>query len=185
MKIEITCIVGIDPGASGGIAVWKYGRENVEVYKMPKSIEDFHQLIKGIVQGEKPIIFLEKLNVRPDDVMRENGANNMGKMFRIQKMIANFEQLKTTLALCGYPFVLVHPMKWQSALKLRRKGVKEEKQERKRRYRDMAGHVYPDIKTTLWNADALMIMHFGRYVLQNDAKWVLENLPSHIVGGLK
>ena len=80
------------------------------------------------------------------------------------------------------PFVLVNAMKWQNDLKLRIKvkGKKEEKADRKRRFRDIAGKLYPEIAPTLWNADATLIMHFGRFVLQNNPGWVLENLPSQM-----
>lgn len=67
-------------------------------------------------------------------------------------------------------------MKWQNALKLRT-GKKEEKSERKRRYKEVASQLYPELKATLWNSDATLIMHFGRYILVNDPKWVKKNLP--------
>lgn len=104
----------------------------------------------------------------------------MGKLYRIQKMLANFEQLKATIAVCDVPFVMVHPMKWQNELKLRAKTTrkKEEKNERKRRYKEIAGNLYPELKPTLWNADATLIMHFGRYILRNNPDWVRENLTA-------
>lgn len=74
----------------------------------------------------------------------------------------------------GLPYVLVHPMSWQSRLGLRIKG--EEKKERKARYKVEAEKLYGG-NVTLWNADALLIMHFGRYVLKNDVRWLLKNLP--------
>ena len=80
--------------------------------------------------------------------------------------------------MCDVPFVLVHPQKWQNELKLRVKG--EEKPERKKRYQRAAADYYPDVKATLWNADALMIMHFGRYILRNNPGWVRQNLPSNM-----
>lgn len=146
---------------------------------MPKEISEFNDYLTYIKSICSPIIFLEKLSVRPDDVNVGDGGANMGKLYRIQKMVANYEQLKTVITLCDIPFCMVHPLKWQNELKLRikRKGYHEEKAERKRRYRDIAGELYPDISATLWNADATLIMHFGRYVLQNNPNWVLENLP--------
>ena len=72
------------------------------------------------------------------------------------------------------PYVLVHPMSWQSRLGLRIKG--EKKKERKARYKEQAEKLYGG-NVTLWNADALLIMHFGRNVLQYDQKWLLKNLP--------
>lgn len=181
--MKINAVIGIDPGANGGIALYKPNKP-VEVFKMPKDINELRNLLIHEKEIGNPIVFLEKLSVRPDDVSVENGGVNMGKLYRIQKMIGNFEQLKAMITFCSVPFVLVHPMKWQNELHLRQKGVKEEKADRKRRYRDIAGRFYPEVKPTLWNADALLIMHFARYVLQNNPEWVLQNLPESIRGVL-
>ena len=179
--MKIDCVVGFDPGASnGGIAVWR-PNQKVKTIKMPKDITDLRNYLEYLKSICSPIVFLEKLSVRPDDVSPGADGVNMGKLYRIQKMLANFEQLKATIAVCNIPFVMVHPMKWQNELKLRTKtGKKETKEERKRRYRDIAGELYPEIKPTLWNADATLIMHFGRYILHNNPEWVRQNLPSNL-----
>lgn len=183
--LNIDCIVGIDPGASGGIAIYRDGHR-VQTVKMPREIDDVRQLLEYYTSISRPLVFLEKLSIRPDDIAVDGGGANLGKLFRVQRMMANFEQLKAVISVCGVPFVLVHPMKWQSYLKLRVKGIKEEKPERKRRYKDTAGKLYPLVRPTMWNADALLIMHFGRRILQDEKglKWVRENLPTAVHGTL-
>ena len=47
---------------------------------------------------------------------------------------------------------------------------------RKNRYKKVAQNLYPEVNVTLWNSDAILLMHFGRVVLLNDLKWVKENL---------
>ena len=109
--------------------------------------------------------------MRPDDITPGADGVNMGKICTAyKKVLANFEQLKATISVCDIPFVMVHPMKWQNELKLRVKmqRKKEEKSERKNRYKEIAGNLYPELKPTLWNADATLIMHFGRYILRNN-----------------
>lgn len=175
--MNIDTIIGIDPGAQGGIAVWQAGAK-VKTIRMPRDISELREYMTYLVENFRPIVFLEKLSVRPDDVTVEGGSANLGKLYRIQKMIAQYEQLKATLEFCGVPFVQVHPMKWQNGLHLRTKG--EEKAARKRRYRDIAGRLYPEVDATLWNADAVLIMHFGRHALKNDPGWVYANLPSQL-----
>ena len=177
--MKIDCIIGIDPGAAGGIVVWR-PNHNATAIKMPKDINEIRDFLNYYKEICTPIVFLEKLSVRPDDIVPGADGVNMGKLYRIQKMLANFEQLKATIAVCDVPFVMVHPMKWQNELKLRAKTTrkKEEKNERKRRYREIAGNLYPELKPTLWNADATLIMHFGRYILRNNPDWVRENLPA-------
>ena len=169
-KITIDCIIGIDPGKSGGIAVWRQNHKT-EVIKMPGDLMELKQWFEYMKSICRPLVFVEKVQLRPDDI-----TDNPGKAFRVQKLLSEFEKLKTIIAMCDVPFVLVHPQKWQNELKLRVKG--EEKPERKKRYQRAAADYYPDVKATLWNADALMIMHFGRYILHNKPRWVLENLPA-------
>lgn len=173
-EIKINCIIAIDPGANGGIAIYRLECP-IKTVKMPKTLEELKNYIEYWQGISRPLVFIEKLSVRPDDISLGVGGANMGKLFRIQKMIANYEQLKTTIELLGIPFVLVHPMKWQNALKLRVKG--EEKAKRKARYKDVAQDNYPTVKVTMWNADALLIMHFGRLALQSMTDWVLEQIP--------
>ena len=176
-KIKINCVIGIDPGANGGIAIFIPG-QHTKVAKMPKDITDLRDFFAYYVENYKPIVFLEKLSVRPDDISVDgNNRANMGKLYRIQQMMANFEHLKALAETSGIPYVMVHPMTWQTTLKLRERGRHEEKADRKRRYQEHAGTLYPDVKVTLWNADALLIMHFGRWVLVNNPKWVKANLP--------
>ena len=175
-KIKINCVIGIDPGANGGIAIYSPG-ELPKAVKMPKDIEDLRDFFGYYRENYNPIVFIEKLSVRPDDVATEGGKAKMGKLYRIQNMMANFEQLKAIIGAAGIPYVMVHPMTWQSKLQLRIHGQKEERADRKRRYRGMAQAWYPNIDVTLWNADALLIMHFGRWALVNNAQWVKANLP--------
>lgn len=169
-KITIDCIVGIDPGKTGGIAVWRPNYKT-EVIKMPADLMELKPWLEYLKSVSNPIIFVEKVQLRPDDV---NG--NPGKAFRVQKLLYDFEKLKTIIEICEVPFVLVHPQKWQNTLKLRVNG--EEKSERKLRYKRAAADYYPDVRVTLWNADALMILHFGRYILRNKFDWVLSNLQT-------
>ena len=175
-KIKINCVIGVDPGAGGGIAVFIPGR-NTKAIKMPKDIAQLRDFFAYYAENYKPIVFLEKLSVRPDDVVVQGDKAAMGKLYRIQKMMANFEHLKALIETSGIPYVLVHPLSWQTKLILRVRGVHEEKADRKRRYKDAAAQLYPGVNVTLWNADALLLLHFGRWALVNDIKWVKANLP--------
>lgn len=174
--MKISAVIGIDPGSNGGIAIFIPG-QNPKVVKMPKDITELRDFFAYYKDNFKPIVFLEKLSVRPDDVMVQGDRAAMGKMYRIQKLMANYEHLKALAETAGIPYVMVHPMTWQTSLKLRVRGQHEEKANRKRRYRETAAQLYPDVNVTLWNADALLLMHFGRWALVNNPKWVKEQLP--------
>ena len=177
-KIKINCVIGVDPGAGGGLAVFIPGQMTKAV-KMPKDITDLCDFFAYYRENYKPVVFLEKLSVRPDDVVVQGDRAAMGKLYRIQRLMANFEHLKALIETAGIPYVMVHPMTWQTKLKLRCRtpGFVESKADRKHRYKDKAASLYPEIKTTLWNADALLLMHFGRWALVNEPKWVKAQLP--------
>lgn len=178
-ELKIDCIIGIDPGAMGGIAINVAGK-NVIVAKNPKDVRDLMDILSYYADTYHPIIFLEKLQVRPDDIKVDESGANLGKMYRIQRMLANFEHLKASIEMSGIPYCLVHPLSWQSKLGLRTKGgQKEDKAERKKRYKEIAAALYPEVKTTLWNADALLILEFGKRMLVDETgrKWILSNLP--------
>lgn len=181
--MKIDCIIGIDPGANGGIVTWR-PNYNLRAIKMPKDITKIRDYLNEIKTYTHPIVFIEKLSIRPDDVMVGQDGVNLGKLYRIQNMMQNYESLKAIIAACDIPFCMVAPMKWQSTLKLRKPKLsgkaKEEKADRKRRYKDIAGKLYPELKATLWNSDATLIMHFGRYMLVNDMNWVRSNLPERL-----
>lgn len=173
--MSIDCVIGIDPGKMGAIAVFRPGKK-VEVIKMPKELSNLKEWFTYMKSICEPIAFVEKLQLRPDDL-----TENPGKAFRVQKMLSDFERLKAIIEFCNVPYVLVHPQKWQNELNLKIKG--EEKPQRKRRYKDVAAQYYPGIKVTMQNCDALLIMHFGRHVLVANPTWVRSNLPTRILMG--
>lgn len=175
-KIKIDCVIGVDPGAAGGLAVFVPGQK-AKVVKMPKDVTELKEFFGYYAENYKPVVFLEKLSVRPDDVAVDGGKAELGKLYRIQKMMANYEHLKAIIEAVGIPYVMVHPMSWQTKLNLRVKGEKVEKRGRKKRYQMRAAALYPEVKATLWSSDALLIMHFGRWALVNEPKWVKANLP--------
>lgn len=168
--MNFDCIIGIDPGASGGVAYTLNGKTTA--IKMAKDLSNLVALVQHLKSVSTPIAFIERLSIRPDDVFVSGGNANMGKLFRIQKMMQNFEQLKAVFDVCGVPYCLVSPMKWQQGW--RKKG--EEKAERKRRFKIIASELFPTNNITLWNADALLIMRFGELSVENDAKWIREHI---------
>lgn len=171
------CIIGIDPGSNGGIAVWR-PNQKVQTIKMPKDLMDLRQYLQYIKTiSKQPIVFLEKVQLRSDDI-----KDNPGKAFRIQQLLISLQQLKDILIIEGIPHCLIHPISWQSYLKLRKKN--EDKTARKNRYKIAAGHYYPEVKPTLWNADAILLMHFGRLKQQREPEWIKLNLPSNILSKL-
>lgn len=176
-KLSFDCIIGVDPGSNGGIAVWRPSQP-LQTIKMPKDLSELRRYLQYIKEITKsPIVFLEKVQLRADDV-----KDNPGKAFRIQQLLMSFQKLKDYIEVEGIPYVLFHPLSWQTTLKLRKQA--ESKTERKNRYKEVAEHYYPGLKATLWNADAVLILHAGRIKLKYDPNWVLSNLPAYVKNGL-
>ena len=171
---QLDVVIGIDPGKQGGIAIYTKEDGMVRTIRMPEHTEELAEVLNYYTENYKPVAFLEKLNLHRSD------TETPGKVFGIQKLLQNYAQLRTVLELNGIPFAMVHPLSWENKLGLRVRGLREEKAQRKRRYRDIAARLYPGNKVTLWNADALLIMHFGRVQLANDLNWVIANIPSRM-----
>lgn len=169
---RIQTFVGIDPGANGGIAINRGGE--VHLLKMPKTTLEFAAVLKAFNAGST-LVVIEKVGVRPDDVAVTDGAVNFGKLYRVQKMVANFEALKTALDLSGLAYVTVHPMKWQSFLNVRINGM--EKAVRKMHFKEVAQSLYPQTKQTLWSADATLIMHFGMLAAERAPLYFRSKMP--------
>ena len=166
---NIDTIIAIDPGYSGSIV--KYRNGITETINMPREIHELNRYFAYIRSiSIQPICFIEKVQLFDSD-------NNKGKQFRIQIMLQQYEQLKSILVVNNIPFVEVAPITWQSKLHLRIKG--EDKDDRKRRYRDISQIQNPGLKVTLKSGDALQILRFGRGMLQNDVKWIMDNLTEN------
>lgn len=157
-------ILGIDPGIGGAIA--KYDGK-IEVTKMPKFDElcDYFDKQKEICK--LPLIFLEKVQLRPGD-------SDRGKQFKIEKMLRQYTELLTVIKTRKIFYIEVHPVTWQTYLRIKIGG--EDRSVRKRRYADIAREKYPQVKVTLQNADSLLLVEFGRMKLKYDSLWILRNV---------
>jgi hypothetical protein len=148
--MEKRTVVGIDPGASGGIAFYN---EKAFAVKMPKTTGEINDIFKYIHELGKCIVFIEKVNHFISDDAEP------GKKFGIQKMMNNYQELITLLKVNNMHYVEVYAQTWQSKLLPRKKG--ESKTERKNKYKEFAQSEFPDIKVNLGVSDALCILKYG------------------------
>ncbi len=175
--MEYTKIIGIDPGSSGGIAI--FSKSGLGCSKMPMievrknghkrmrtNEKKFAAMLTEQKRDYRPIIFIEKVQAWLSD------TDKPGKRFNIQKMLANYETLLTAIRMSGIPMIEVPPRTWQNYLSLGKKGM--EKEERKKSYQRAAQSYYPETKATLWNSDAICLVHFGRMKNKFDPSWIKE-----------
>jgi hypothetical protein len=87
-----------------------------------------------------------------------------GKIFNIVKLRDHFTQMLTILEINRVKFMLVKPKTWQSDLRLLSQ-KKESQTEKKNRHKELASRIFPDLKITHANADALLIAYYGKKIV--------------------
>jgi len=137
-------IIGIDVGKNGAVAWTTLGDTLVE--KMPETTKDLWDLIDGIAKDahrnlEVPHCYLEQVSSSPQ--MGVVSAFSFGN---------GFGHLEMALTAAGIAFTKVRPQVWCM--------TKGDKNVTKR----MAQQLYPDIKITHANADALLIHEYGKQI---------------------
>ena len=134
-------IIGIDPGKAGGIAWICDGKVAVE--KMPETLKDLWDLIAGIAAEGPCRAFLEQVSSSPQ--MGVTSSFTFGN---------GFGHLEMALTAANIPFERVRPQVWQKAMQCMTKGDKNITKAK-------AQELFPTIKITHANADALLIASYG------------------------
>ena len=144
----MTTIIGIDPGASGGIVVLCDGR--TAAYKMPATERDVWQLL---AEHEPATCYIEKVSSSPQ--MGVVSAFKFGRSVGLLHMAA---------IAAGLRVEFVTPQKWQRALGLivKGRGLGQDDTSKKNRNKARAQELYPALKVTHAIADALLIAEYGR-----------------------
>lgn len=176
MENNQNTIVTIDPGASGGIALFYNGR--IQAGKMPKSIPELNDYFRYIKDNHSNItIFIEAVSAWT------KGDDAPGKKHSINKMLKNYAELLTVIKLCGLKYVEVYPISWQTTLGLkikRPKGINDGKFKtmRKKAYKEYAQNCFPELKVTLATSDALCLVQFALIKISSDIEWIRKNLKN-------
>ena len=145
-------IIAIDPGKNGAIAVRT--DTGIVVKKMPSTPKDLYDYIhewKELSERENiPIVaYLEQVSAMP--------GNGVVSMFTFGK---GFGHLQMALISCGIRTIEIRPQKWQRALSMT-DGRKTDKSEHKRRLKEKAQRLFPNIKVTADTQDALLISEYA------------------------
>ena len=167
--------LGIDPGASGGLAV--IAADAVTAEPMPATERDIWQWFHWYEPGQRPVAVLEKVGGYVGEAQPGSAAFKFG---------ASYGMLKMALIAAGIPFEEVTPQTWQKALGIppRRKGKRakrlkatkdgpkelysdrleggESKTQWKNRLKAFAQKLFPGAAVTLKTADALLLAEYCR-----------------------
>ena len=156
-------IIGIDPGKSGGVAIWRSGLHTI--VKCPKTIEGMSDIIRTSQNSEyidknmKAVAYLEQVHAMPHD-----GRSSLFKFGQ------NFGQWQGILTAHNVNTILVSPQKWMKYWKTKFNiEPSKDKQERKRVLKEIATQ-YTDKRVTLYNSDAILIAMYGLYMEQERRK---------------
>lgn len=143
-------IIGLDPGANGGIA-WITESGDACAEKIPESLADWRDLLRDIASDYMPKrikCYLEKVHSTPQ--MGVCSAFSFG---------AASMQLEMALVCMRMPYEKVPPNTWQKFLGCQTKGDKNVSKRK-------AQELFPSLKITHAIADALLIAEFGRRMNQ-------------------
>lgn len=149
--------IGIDLGASGGIAYTTHDKSEYGAVKMFDERQANYQTIRYYLQRlslscSEIYIGLEEVNGRA-----AQGASNSFSWG------VNCGQIYTHLDMLDTIFNEIKPTVWQKALGLNNQSKGMSKTQRKSFYKEQAIRLYPDQKITLHTADAFLI---AEYMLQ-------------------
>lgn len=172
-------IIAIDPGKMGAIVVWA-PNEDLKIYKMPETVKQ----VSNIFAEEKEttrnlLIVIEKVQMWVED----SKGQNRGKQFGIDKMMKNFNSLISAAEINEITYITPFPATWQSGLNFRNKG--HDKTKRKNDYKQFAQTKFPEIKVTLWNADALCICEYIRRQISYNLPSVLKMIPQDMLYNIR
>lgn len=135
--------LGIDPGASGGIAViWANGQASA--HKMPETEDDVIEAIEEIASSNDVFAVIEKVHSMPKQGVASSFAFGV-----------SYGGLRMALAALKIRREHVTPQKWQKELGCLTKGDKNVSKRR-------AQELFPKIKVTHAIADALLIAEYAR-----------------------
>lgn len=142
-------ILAIDPGANGGFAF--RNDKGVVSDKLPATEGDINLLVEMFSVSGVGVCYLE-------DLVKYAGTRMPGSAMAVYA--SNWGFLKGVLMARGWRIVLVRPQKWQKALGLG-SSVGGEKTAWKNKLKAQAQQLYPGVKVTLANADALLILRYA------------------------
>lgn len=149
-------VIGIDPGSAGGMAcLYDVGPD---VCKLDGTERDTSDALKFWAAAYQCFAYLERVWAS-----RGSGDRTMGAatMFTFGQ---NYGFIRGLLIAHGIPFEEVLPAKWQAEFGLKRTDKSESDTQKKNRHKAKAQQLFPGVKVTLWNCDALLIAEYGRRV---------------------
>lgn len=148
-------LIAVDPGKSGGIAIWPEGAHFPTAFAMPETDGDLVLELRTLKDAStaEPVAFIEQVTgFRPG--RKQPGSH----MFTFGE---NYGFIRAVLQTLGFRIELVRPQQWQRALALGTSSGLEPR-DWKNKLKTKAQQLYPSCKVTLKTADALLLLEYAR-----------------------
>ncbi|MDD5026828.1 MAG: hypothetical protein PHH13_05690 [Candidatus Peribacteraceae bacterium] len=150
--------IGIDPGCNGGIAVITTPSNEgqavmVETYNMPETEKDIADLFLKLSHGVWIFALIEKVGSMPGNAARA--------MFTFGR---GYGALRMAMICREISFDEVPPQTWQKAIGVPPRKKTETKTQHKNKLKAKAQQLYPNVRVTLANADAILIADYLRRI---------------------
>jgi len=142
--------IGIDPGVNGGVAIIddKWKDKAIEAVKCPDTIKDMADYLSlHCYDNIKTLCIIEKVHSFPGQGVRS--------VFTFGK---NYGQWLGILASHDIPYKEVPPQTWMKHYG----AMPRDRGQRKRHLKHLAQSLYPSIKVTLYNADAILLANYSK-----------------------
>jgi crossover junction endodeoxyribonuclease RuvC len=140
--VIMKCLITIDPGKSGAVAISYNGKVYAE--NCPDNEAEMTEILSDAIRESKDCFCLiEKVGAMPG-----NGSVSMFSFGR------NYGAWLGILSALQIPYQTVTPQKWQKAVGC----MPKDKKARKNRIKAYSAALYPHVKVTLANADALAML---------------------------
>lgn len=147
-------LMGIDPGASGGVAVL-YGSGKLIVEPMPATLRDLWCMFneeRAVYSNEEACFaVMEQVHAMP--------KQGVSSTFTFGRGVGRLEMALTA---ADIPYESVTPRKWQKELGIQAKSKDWSNTQWKNHLKEHAQRLYPEQKITLKTADALLILEYAR-----------------------
>ncbi len=155
--MNLHCYIGIDPGASGGIAclVFDHCSDSrvLAAKPMPKTDKDIVDFLQFIKTQGVCFAVLEKVHSMP--------GQGVASTF---KFGTSYGKLRMALVACEIPFEEASPQKWQKRIgclvKTKKGSPKLTKTEKKNVNKAKAQELFPELEITHATADALLLAEY-------------------------
>ena len=137
-------IIGIDPGAKGGVAIYDEAKHKMILHKCPETPKEMAAIINTAkVKDKNAFCVIEKVHAFPTDARRS--AFKFG---------CNFGKWLGILGAYDIPTLEVTPQVWMRPLQ----PLPKIKKDRKNELKKIAMNLFPDNKVTLSTCDAALMV---------------------------